>query len=144
MSNLPKLQDLTDQIIAQGSEISTKAEAEEAITWLLAVKDWADETLAKLKDEIAKKSVANDPNFTGVTGDHIKVEYRYFGQPYKISKDFDEALDYDPAFVEKQVKTAYKVISNAVENYYKETGELPKGIEAVPREKTVVIKLLTT
>lgn len=143
MADLPQLKTLTNDIIAQSENIAVDVKSEEPIAWLLDVKKWVDDTLAKVKTAIATRAVESDANFTSVRGDKIKVEYRAFGSEFSLAEDFDEAEDFDPAFMKREVITKITPIASAVTNYEKETGELPRGIVRNKREKQIIIKRLT-
>ena len=141
--NLPQLANLTNEVIARGENIATDVKSEDAIVWLLDVKKWADDTLAKLKSAIATKAVEADRNFSSARGDQIKVEYRAFGSEFALSPDFDESKDFDPAFMKREVVVKITPIASAIASYEKETGELPRGVVRNKREKQIIIKRLT-
>lgn len=136
--NLPQLSGLRDQVVTLGSTIVTEPAAEEAVLWLLNIEKWAKETMVQLKTAIAERADKDIPNFTGVKGDHLKVEYRESGAKYKLSESFDPEKDYDPMLVKREVK--YSPIASAVETYKQSYGELPPFIEEVERKKVVILK----
>ena len=136
--HLPALQDLTEVIISKGSDIINDPDAEYYITWLLAVNKWSVETINKLKEAIAEKAVATDPNFTGVRGKDISVEYRHYGPLYKLSKDFDPEKDFDPAIM--KLVERYTIDSKAVDNFVANTNSLPAGVEKTDRPKSITFK----
>ena len=138
--DLPELRTLTDQIISEGSKIVSENNptAEDAIDWLLTVKAWADETIERLKENMALTAEKDYQNFTGLKGNKVQVQYRAFGAMYKLNENFDPERDYDPALMSR--KETYSLNSKAVENVEREVGELPPFISKCERPKTITIK----
>ena len=135
---------MTNKIIIYPDEISKlaleagklvfKKEAEEELVKLLEIKKKIDETIKKVKEQIKQAGESILPNFKGVEGRRVKAIYSYHGAKYEIQ---------DP----QKARRFYKVViyerpdTETIDNYVKEYGELPEGVVAKEREKSLSLRL---
>lgn len=119
-------------IDAQKFAISAKSE--KSLVQLLDIKEKIEEFIEIVKDGIVKEALAFDPNFTSISGDKIKLEYRETGAKYGV-------VDHETVegkFVTLTERMA--VNTDAVEQYWDQHGILPAGIIPKERKKTLIIK----
>lgn len=119
-------------IDAQKFAISAKSE--KSLVQLLDIKEKIDEFVEIVKDGIVKEALKFDPNFTSVSGDKIKIEYRETGAKYGLI-DHETV---DGRFVTLTERMA--VNTDEVEQYWERHGILPAGVIRKERKKTVIIK----
>ena len=115
-------------------KFAISADAEKSLVQLLDIKDKIDEFVEIVKDGIVKEALKFDPNFTSVSGDKIKIEYRETGAKYGLI-DHETV---DGKFVTLTERMA--VNTDEVEQYWEHHGILPAGVIRKERKKTVIIK----
>jgi hypothetical protein len=108
--------------------------AEDSLCRLLDLQTKVNEYVEQVKQAIAEKALEYDADFTSISGDKVKLEYRQFGSEFSI-KDQDKVPE---AFMTKTERVA--VNAEAVRAFMKTTGQLPDGIIQNERKKTLVIK----
>ena len=119
-------------IDAQKFAISAKSE--KSLVQLLDIKEKIDEFVEIVKDGIVKEALKFDPNFTSISGDKIKLEYRETGSKFALV---------DNETVEGKFVTMTEHLSvktDEVEQYWQQHGVLPAGITCKERKKTLIIK----
>ena len=135
---------MTNKIIIYPDEISKlaleagklvfKKEAEEELVKLLEIKKKIDETIEKVKEQIKQAGESILPNFKGVEGRRVKAIYSYHGAKYEI-QDPQKAQGFYRIVVYEKPDT------ETIDNYVKEYGELPEGVVAKEREKSLSLRL---
>ena len=135
---------MTNKIIIYPDEISKlaleaeklvfKKEAEEELVKLLEIKKKIDETIEKVKEQIKQAGESILPNFKGVEGRRVKAIYSYHGSKYEI-QDPQKAQGFYRIMVYEKPDT------ETIDNYVKEYGELPEGVVAKEREKSLSLRL---
>jgi len=135
---------MTNQIVIYPDEISKlaleagklvfKKEAEEELVKLLEIKKKIDETIEKVKEQIKQAGESILPNFKGVEGRMVKAIYSYHGAKYEI-QDPQKAQGFYRIVVYEKPDT------ETIDNYVKEYGELPEGVVAKEREKSLSLRL---
>ena len=128
----------TDEIATlckSGENVIMSEEAEKSLANLLAIQDQIGEFVEEVKAKIKENALAMDKNFTGFSGDYLKIELRKFGSKYAI--ECPEKLD--PAYVKREIKESLD--TKAIAEYEKANdGELPSGIERLIRTPQIVIR----
>ena len=119
-------------IDAQKFAISAKSE--KSLIQLLDIKEKIDEFVEIVKDGIVKEALKFDPNFTSISGDKIKLEYRETGSKFALVDN--ETVE--GKFVTMTERLSVK--TDEVEQYWQQHGVLPAGITCKERKKTLTIK----
>lgn len=117
-----------------GEGIMFDPKAEDAIARLLEIKNEVDGAVEYLKSEIERQALEFNPNFTGLKGSKIKINYSAAGSRYK---DTGEIKFHREKFWTK--KTVWSLNAKAIEDYKAKYRKLPKGIAEVSRKKTIRI-----
>jgi Asp-tRNA(Asn)/Glu-tRNA(Gln) amidotransferase A subunit family amidase len=135
---------MTNQIVIYPDEISKlaleagklvfKKEAEEELVKLLEIKKKIDEAIKKVKEQIKQAGESILPNFKGVEGRRVKAIYSYHGSKYEI-QDPQKAQGFYRIVVYEKPDT------KTIDDYVKEYGELPEGVVAKEREKSLSLRL---
>ena len=135
---------MTNKIIIYTDEISKlaleagklvfKKEAEEELVKLLEIKKKIDKAIEKVKEQIKQAGESILTNFKGVEGRRVKAIYSYHGAKYEI-QDPQKAQGFYRIVVYEKPDT------EAIDNYVKEYGELPEGVVAKEREKSLSLRL---
>lgn len=131
-------EDKLSSLAQVGGELVITKDAETAILALLELKEKVEHALEVVKNKIKEDGMAIDPSFKGVVGEHVKATYRTFGEKYTYNRSQEDNL---MPFL-KETKY-YKVDSTKVDEYVKETKEMPEGIiekERVPQISLQVIE----
>lgn len=110
------------------------ADAEKSIVRLLDIQEQLGEFIEQVKQGIVERAQEVDPNFTSITGDKIKVEYRETGAKYGLIDN--ETVE--GRFVTLTERMA--VNTDAVEQYWQQYEVLPAGVVRKERKKTLIIK----
>lgn len=110
------------------------AGAEESLCKLLEVQESVNALVEKVKESIVEKALAIDSDFTSITGDRLKAEYRAYGAEFTI----DDIDAIDRTFLNVKEKVELDVAR--VKEYERLTGELPKGVIRKERKRTLTIK----
>lgn len=134
MSVLTLDSDMLAEVCKDAEGFAMDASAEEALCTLLAVQDQINEFVEEVKLKIIENASDIDPDFTSISGDKIKLEYRASGAEFEIE---DEKLVEEP-FMTKTVRMG--VNAKEVRSFLESTGELPIGIKQRERKKTLIIK----
>jgi len=128
-----------DEIIKlakEGGKLVFKKEAEEELVKLLKIKKKIDEAIEKVKEQIKQAGESILPNFKGVEGKMVKAIYSYHGAKYEI-QDPQKAQ----GFYKYKIVVYEKPDTETIDNYVKEYGELPEGVVAKEREKSLSLRL---
>lgn len=126
--------DEVSKVCQNGSEFYLEPEAEKSLARLLDIQQQINEFVEKVKENIETNATSIDPNFTGLKGDLVKIEYHETGARYAIEQ---------PEIVEQAfitTKTTQSLNLKAVERYELENGSLPLGVERLHRAKKLIIK----
>lgn len=117
-----------------GEGIIFDQKAEDAIVRLLEIKHEVDGAIEYLESEIERQALAFNPNFTGLKGSKIKINYSASGAKFKDVGGV--RLHREPYWKKKIV---WSLDSKAIEEYRNKNYKLPKGIAEVARRKTIRI-----
>lgn len=117
-----------------GEGIIFDSKAEDAIVRLLEIQKEVDGAIEYLKSEIERQALEFNPNFTGLKGEKIKINYSASGARYK---DIGGVKFHREKFWSK--KTVWSLDSKAIDEYKAKNYKLPKGIQEVNRKKTIRI-----
>ena len=115
-------------------KFAISAESEKSLVQLLDIKEKIDEFIETVKDGIVKEALKFDPNFTSISGDKIKLEYRDTGSKFALVDN--ETVD--GKFVTMTERMSVK--TDEVEQYWQQHGVLPAGITCKERKKILIIK----
>ena len=130
----------TDDIVItakDGGKFVFDKTAEDKLEKLLEIKDKLDNVIEQVKSNLETNGLKLSPDFSGVRGDKIKVEYRAFGALYKLVDPKNASLDF------YKTKTTYSLNTELVSAYAENhDGKLPDGIEKVKRQKKISISRL--
>lgn len=110
-------------------------DGEKALATLMSIYTQIGDFINEVKTNIKKNALDIDRNFTGYSGDYVKIELRKFGSAYAIERP--EVVP--PEFV--KTRTVTSLDSKRIDEYVKDNGELPMGIERLEREPQIVIKI---
>ena len=117
-----------------GENIIFDPKAEDAISKLIDMKHDLDGAIDYLKSEIERQALEFNPNFTGLKGEKIKINYSASGAKFK---DTGEITYHRNKFWSK--KTVWSLDSKAIEEYKAKNRKLPKGIAEIHRRKSIRI-----
>lgn len=130
----------TDDIVItakDGGKFVFDKTAEDKLEKLLEIKDRLDNVIEQVKSNLETNGLKLNPDFSGVRGDKIKVEYRAFGALYKLVDPKNTSPDF------YKTKTTYSLNTELVSAYAENhDGKLPDGIEKVKRQKKISISRL--
>lgn len=130
----------TDDIVItakDGGKFVFDKTAEDKLEKLLEIKDKLDNVIEQVKSNLETNGLKLNPDFSGVRGDKIKVEYRAFGALYKLVDPKNTSPDF------YKTKTTYSLNTELVSAYAENhDGKLPDGIEKVKRQKKIRISRL--
>lgn len=130
----------TDDIVItakDGGKFVFDKTAEDKLEKLLEIKDKLDNVIEQVKSNLETNGLKLNPDFSGVRGDKIKVEYRAFGALYKLVDPKNTSPDF------YKTKTTYSLNTELVSAYAENhDGKLPDGIEKVKRQKKISISRL--
>lgn len=130
----------TDDIVItakDGGKFVFDKTAEDKLEKLLEIKDKLDNVIEQVKSNLETNGLKLSPDFSGVRGDKIKVEYRAFGTLYKLVDPKNASPDF------YKTKTTYSLNTELVSAYAENhDGKLPDGIEKVKRQKKISISKL--
>lgn len=111
------------------------AEGERSLVRLLNIQEQINTFVEQVKEEIAKEAQTLDEDFTSITGDVLKIEYRECGSKFTVV----DPETVDETFVTLTERMA--VNAKAVERFMAENnGELPAGVQMNERKKSIIIK----
>lgn len=130
----------TDDIVItakDGGKFVFDKTAEDKLEKLLEIEDKLDNVIEQVKSNLETNGLELNPDFSGVRGDKIKVEYRAFGALYKLVDPKNASPDF------YKTKTTYSLNTELVSAYAENhDGKLPDGIEKVKRQKKISISRL--
>jgi len=126
--------DEISKLAEEGGKLVFKKEAEEELVKLLKIKKKIDEAIERVKEQIKQAGESILPNFKGVEGRMVKAVYSYHGAKYEI-QDPQKAQGFYRIVVYEKPDT------ETIDNYVKEYGELPEGVVAKEREKSLSLRL---
>jgi Asp-tRNA(Asn)/Glu-tRNA(Gln) amidotransferase A subunit family amidase len=126
--------DEISKLAEEGGKLVFKKEAEEELVKLLEIKKKIDKAIEKVKEQIKQAGESILPNFKGVEGRRVKAIYSYHGAKYEI-QDPQKAQGFYRIVVYEKPDT------ETIDNYVKEYGELPEGVVAKEREKSLSLRL---
>lgn len=130
----------TDDIVItakDGGKFVFDKNAEDKLEKLLEIKDKLDNVIEQVKSNLETNGLKLNPDFSGVRGDKIKVEYRASGALYKLVDPKNASPDF------YKTKTTYSLNTELVSAYAENhDGKLPDGIEKVKRQKKISISRL--
>ena len=126
--------DEISKLAEEGGKLVFKKEAEEELVKLLKIKKKIDEAIERVKEQIKQAGESILPNFKGVEGRMVKAIYSYHGAKYEI-QDPQKAQGFYRIVVYEKPDT------ETIDNYVKEYGELPEGVVAKEREKSLSLRL---
>jgi hypothetical protein len=130
----------TDDIVItakDGGKFVFDKNAEDKLEKLLEIKDKLDNVIEQVKSNLETNGLKLNPDFSGVRGDKIKVEYRAFGALYKLVDPKNASPDF------YKTETTYSLNTELVSAYAENhDGKLPDGIEKVKRQKKISISRL--
>ena len=130
----------TDDIVItakDGGKFVFDKTAEDKLEKLLEIKDKLDNVIEQVKSNLETNGLKLNPDFSGVRGDKIKVEYRAFGALYKLVDPKNASPDF------YKTKTTYSLNTELVSAYAENhDGKLPDGIEKVKRQQKISISRL--
>lgn len=130
----------TDDIVItakDGGKFVFDKTADDKLEKLLEIKDKLDNVIEQVKSNLETNGLKLNPDFSGVRGDKIKVEYRAFGALYKLVDPKNASPDF------YKTKTTYSLNTELVSAYAENhDGKLPDGIEKVKRQKKISISRL--
>ena len=122
----------------KGGELVFNVKAEDALIKLFEMERVIAEALAQAKNAIAEAGLKYNPNFTSVQGDKVKAGYRFYGAVYKL----DEAHLKDLPVEFYKTKVTHSPETKAIDEYLKTNKQLPLGINAAERSKTLSLRPL--
>ena len=122
------------QLEKDGAGLVFNPKAEDAIVRLLEIQREIDGAIDYLKAEIERQAVAFNPNFTGLKGSKIRVNYSASGPKFRDTGDIKFRRE---KFWQK--KTVWSLNTKAIEDYKAQNYRLPKGIAEIKRKKTIRI-----
>ena len=111
------------------------AEGERSLVRLLDIQEQINTFVEQVKENIVEQAKEIDSNFTSITGDVLKVEYRECGAKFALC-DHETV---DGTFVTLTERMA--VNAKNVERFMAEhNGVLPAGVKLNERKKSIIIK----
>lgn len=110
------------------------AEAEDSLCKLLDIQDQINKFVEEVKSKIAENATKIDADFTGLSGDRLKLEYRATGAEFAL----EDHATVDEMFITRTERMG--VNAEAVRGFVAEHGYLPAGVIVRKRKKTLVIK----
>ena len=117
-----------------GEGVIFDPKSEDAIVRLLEIQREVDGAIEYLKSEIERQALEFNPNFTGLKGERIKINYSASGSKYK---DVGGVKFHRDVFWTK--KTVWSLDSKAIDEYKAKYYKLPKGVQEIHRKKTIRI-----
>jgi len=128
----------TDEIkktCIDATHFAITAEGERSLVRLLDIQEQINAFVEQVKQEIVDEAKTLDDDFTSITGDVLKIEYRECGSKFTVV---------DPETVRGEFVTLTErlaVNAKAVERFMAENnGELPAGVKMNERKKSIIIK----
>lgn len=125
------------KLVADGDKIFLSPDGEAPLVELLKLQKTVEEAIDITRKQLEETALAINPNFSSIQGDKVKVYYRKYGSQYTIDPSHIAELP------EKLYKTQVKYSANkvAIEEFLKEHGGLPLGINEPERTKQLSITL---
>lgn len=127
----------SDQIakLCQTAEgFALDAQAEDSLCKLLDIQDQINKFVDEVKNKIVENATKLDSDFTSLSGDRLKLEYRASGAEF----DLEDHATVEEMFITRTERMG--VNAEAVRGFVAEHGYLPAGVIVRKRKKTLVIK----
>lgn len=127
----------SDQIakLCQTAEgFALDAQAEDSLCKLLDIQDRINKFVDEVKSKIVESATKLDSDFTSLSGDRLKLEYRASGAEF----DLEDHATVEEMFITRTERMG--VNAEAVRGFVAEHGYLPAGVIVRKRKKTLVIK----
>lgn len=127
----------SDQIakLCQTAEgFALDAQAEDSLCKLLDIQDQINKFVDEVKSKIVESATKLDSDFTSLSGDRLKLEYRASGAEF----DLEDHATVEEMFITRTERMG--VNAEAVRGFVAEHGYLPAGVIVRKRKKTLVIK----
>ena len=131
--NLTKLEAMIIDLKKDGDQIFLKPEGESALLKVLEIQEFLDGAIKDIKEKLATKAEKVDPNFTSISGDNIKVYYRFFGSRYGVDSSLVEKVP--EGLLKREIR--YSVDIKALEEYIEIKKGVPYGIVVKDRQKSI-------
>jgi len=131
----------TDQIIEfskQAGNLVIKKEADEYLYKLLTLQVLIEQAINNAKNKIEEDACRIDPNFKTINGNKTRAMSRVYGYKYAIDPSTGEKATED-GFATKEVK--FRAVTDKIEEFMKEKGQLPLGVQANIRKRTTSLSL---
>ena len=122
------------QLEKDGTGVVFNPKAEDAIVRLLEIQTEVNGAIEYLKSEIERQALTFNPNFVGLKGSKIKINYSASGAKFK---DVGGVKFHREPYWKKKI--VWTLDSKAVEEYRNKNYRLPKGIAEIKRKKTIRI-----
>lgn len=129
--------DKLTELVARGSDLFITPDAETAILDLYAIQRTVESHVEALKEALAVEGERQNPNFTSIKGDQVKVAYRQYGGKYGVD---DSLADQIPEGLVK-TKITRTVDTKEVDKWAEKNEGLPLGIVERARAKTISITI---
>lgn len=113
-----------------GDQFLLDPRAEDGILAFIELKKRVDEVEKLIKEKLAEQMKAM--NCIKIEGDAVKVARRYYGERYEI---YDPVMAEGMGFAKKIVSV--KPDAKAIDEYVKDTNELPEGIKLRERTESI-------
>ena len=128
----------TDEIkktCIDATHFAITAEGERSLVRLLDIQEQINAFVEQVKQEIVDEAKTLDDDFTSITGDVLKIEYRECGSKFTVV----DTETVRGEFVTLTERMGVNV--KAVERFMAENnGELPAGVRMNERKKSIIIK----
>lgn len=121
-----------DIVVKEGGKYLISAKAEEAILQLIKLREIMEEIDKELRDVLQQEM--QKTNTIKIEGENVRVYRARYGAKYSV---LDAAAAEGFIIREEKIKPD----SKAIEEYVKNTGELPDGITNKVRQETISIRL---
>lgn len=131
--------DAVHELVTEGKNIFLRPDAENALVALLSLRDKVEEAISNAKHILEEEGLKQNPNFSSIRSDKVRVFYRVFGAKYTVDDTHIADL---PTALYKQ-KMTYSVNTKELEKFVEETGALPLGIIEKDLKKQITISLVT-
>lgn len=123
-------------LVDRGGEFVINPNAELAILRLMEMQEILEEAMEAIKARVQEEGMALGDGFKGVQGDRISAICRQYGAKYGYRPEFAGELK---GFLKEKVSAT--VDSEAVEQFIKLNGGLPRGIFENDRDHKLSISL---
>ena len=127
-----------------GQRIVIDPTAEASLMDLLGLQQTIAEALEAIKEEMVATGLKMNPNFTGARSDLLKIQYRKYGQLFKINKKFKTTKQFREVPVREisrrfRKTVQYRPSSQTIREYFDANGRLPSGVVKCKRPSKMSI-----